>query len=209
MQRMKKITGLIFLFAALNLTTAGLCLAQEAVMPTTEPGQDAPVSAPIAMATSGQLEAEKQVPSENLAAHGEVVAPGKSGIPMAKDSLYGLGFLKAIGAFLLVLLLMFLALKGLGRLGRFRHLKGNKSTFKLRGTLALDARKYLAAVEIDGRLIVVGVSQDKINAVAHWPLYQDDEVPFSLENSSLVDDGTEKDLDLDLADIDTAGERSK
>ena len=67
----------------------------------------------------------------------------------------------------------------------------------------------MAAVEIDGRLLVVGVSQDKINAVAHWPIYQADEAAFSLDNSALADDGTEKDLDLDLADIDTAGERSR
>ena len=137
---MKKITGFIFLFAALSLMTAGLCLAQEAVPPPAATGPGVAAAVPAVSGTS-QAEEEKQVQSENLAAHGAVAEPAKSGIPMAKDSLYGLGFLKAIGAFLLVLLLMFLALKGLGRLGRFRHIKGNKSTFKLRGTLALDARK--------------------------------------------------------------------
>ncbi len=86
---------------------------------------------------------------------------------------HGLDMLWALGAFILVMALLFLALKGLGRLSRFRGLKGGRSAFELRGIQALDNHKYLAAVAVEGRLIVVGVTPDRITPVAHWFLDED------------------------------------
>ena len=80
----------------------------------------------------------------------------------------GLDILKALGAFALVMVLLFASLKGLSRLSRFRGTKGTNSNFVFRGTQSLDNRKYLAAVEIEGRIIVVGVTPDNIIPVAHW-----------------------------------------
>ncbi|MGL4208774.1 MAG: flagellar biosynthetic protein FliO [Candidatus Adiutrix sp.] len=82
--------------------------------------------------------------------------------------------IKGLGAFALVLVLLMVALKTLGRLGRFKALKGRSTVFTMRGILPLDNRKYLAAVEVDGRLLIVGVSQDNINRLAQWPLNKDD-----------------------------------
>ncbi len=97
--------------------------------------------------------------------------------PSTGFSMYGLDLVKALGAFVLVLVLLVLALKALGRLGRYRSLRGRGSVFELRGIQALDNRKFLAAVEVEGRLIVVGVTPDRITPVAHWTVDQftDDE----------------------------------
>ncbi|MDL2259611.1 flagellar biosynthetic protein FliO [Deltaproteobacteria bacterium OttesenSCG-928-K17] len=80
----------------------------------------------------------------------------------------GLNVLWSIGVFGLVMALLLLTLKALGRMGRFKGAKGRGSVFELRGIQPLDSRKYLAAVEVEGRLIVVGVTPDRITPVAHW-----------------------------------------
>jgi hypothetical protein len=76
--------------------------------------------------------------------------------------------LKIVGAFVLVIALLLIFLKLLGRLTRGKSLGGGKG-FSLRATMTLDARRYLAAVELDGRLLVVAVSGDRISPIAHWP----------------------------------------
>jgi flagellar biogenesis protein FliO len=92
-----------------------------------------------------------------------------------------LGIVKAIGAFVLVIALLLICLKIIGWLGRGRRsLKGNRA-FTLRGTMALDAKRYLAAVEIDGHLLVVGVTADRLTALANWPLAEDEELDFDNE----------------------------
>lgn len=87
----------------------------------------------------------------------------------------GLEMVKALGAFILVILLLLAVLKGLGRLGRFRGFKGRASIFELRGVHALDNRKYLAALAVDGRMLVVGVTPERIIPVAQWILDPDDD----------------------------------
>jgi hypothetical protein len=41
--------------------------------------------------------------------------------------------------------------------------------------MGLDSRRYLAAVEVDGRLIIVGVTPERITPIAHWRPESDDE----------------------------------
>jgi flagellar biogenesis protein FliO len=90
----------------------------------------------------------------------------------------GLGIIKAIGAFILVIALLLICLKFIGWLGRGRRgMKGNRA-FTLRGTMSLDTRCYLAAVEVDGHLLIVGVTPDRLTGLANWPL-ADDESEFA------------------------------
>ncbi len=138
-------------------------------------------SSPLLAQTSGQAppaQGESVTQSDLLAPAPAAPAPAAAVSPRAGSalgsgltgSLVDIGW--AVGAFILVLLLLYFALKALGRLGRFRGGRG-RSVFELRGIQPLDNRNYLAAVEVEGRLIVVGVSQDRITPVAHW--YLDDE----------------------------------
>lgn len=83
----------------------------------------------------------------------------------------GLDIFKAVASFILVLALLFLALKGLGRL-RVARAKGQGGFMSLKGTLALGGRQYLAAVEAGGRLLIVGVSPDRITPIADWPAFR-------------------------------------
>jgi flagellar biogenesis protein FliO len=85
------------------------------------------------------------------------------------DSGYFFTAAKIVGAFILVLAVLLLFLKLLGRLNRGRAVRGGKD-FALQGTMALDSRRYLAAVEVDGRLLIIGVTHDRISPLAHWPL---------------------------------------
>jgi flagellar biogenesis protein FliO len=87
-----------------------------------------------------------------------------------------MNLIKAAGAFILVLALLLIFLKLLSRVVKGRSFRGDQ-TFTLRGTLALDSRRYLAAVEVDGQLLVVGVTQDRLTALGQWPLLEEDE-PF-------------------------------
>lgn len=103
-------------------------------------------------------------------ADGEPLAGLGAGLPLS-----GFDVIWNIGVFLLVLALLYLVLKALGRAGRLRGSGSGRSGFTLKGIQALDSRKYLAAVEIEGRLIVVGVSPDRITPVASWFAGQADE----------------------------------
>ncbi|MDR2339769.1 MAG: flagellar biosynthetic protein FliO, partial [Deltaproteobacteria bacterium] len=76
-------------------------------------------------------------------------------------------YVKALGAFILVIACLLIFLKLLGRFGAGRRLKGGLA-FTMKGTLPLDSRRYLAAVEVDGRLLIVGVTPERISPIAHW-----------------------------------------
>ncbi|MDR2946422.1 MAG: flagellar biosynthetic protein FliO [Candidatus Adiutrix sp.] len=147
------VRGLTSLLLLAVLTAAPLAWAQDAV-------PAAPTDLSTATA-SGTV--------QPIAAPAEAAAPSQSpAASMLSFSGGGLDLLKGIGAFVLVLLLLFLALKGLGRLGRFKGRRGRDAFFELRGIQALDNRKYLAAVEAEGRIIIVGVTPDRITPVAQW-----------------------------------------
>ena len=84
---------------------------------------------------------------------------------------FGLKDLAGAGlALIVVLALLLLALKALQRLGRFKGPRGRESVFELRGLHHLDNRKYLAAVAVDGRLMVIGVTPDRLTPLGQWPL---------------------------------------
>ena len=163
----------------------------------------APLTAALAQETAGQ--AGTQVESVDLPAPAPTTTavstppaarPGSSfGVPSS-----ALDLLKGLGAFILVLILLYLTLKGLGRMSRFKGGKGRASIFQLRGIQSFDSRKYLAAVEIDGRLLVVGVTQDRIVPVAQW--YLDEEDQEGLEFTTPVRPAGGGDDDFILPDVD-------
>jgi flagellar biogenesis protein FliO len=82
-------------------------------------------------------------------------------------------FMWAGGVFVLVLATLILTLKALKRVGRFRAARGRGAVFELRGVQALDNRKYLAAVAVDGRLLIVGVTPDRLTPLGQWPLREE------------------------------------
>ncbi len=137
--------------------------------------QGAPVESNQALATS-------QDPSAQAAsAASQTPSSQKTNLTMGGASQFlSFDFVWALGAFILVLLLLLLVLKLIGRFSRFRVGRGRQSVFELKGVLPLDQRKYLAAVEIDNRLIVIGVAGDRISPVAHWAI--DDLKEDDLEN---------------------------
>ncbi|MDR1043995.1 MAG: flagellar biosynthetic protein FliO [Candidatus Adiutrix sp.] len=126
--------------------------------------EDLPAPAPPA------APAAASAPAPGGAGHQGLALPGLS--PQITDIAW------AFGAFILVLLLLYLTLRGLGRLGRFRS-RGRNSLFELRAVLPLDNRKYLAAVEIEGRLLVLGVSPERISPLAHWYLDEEEEAALN------------------------------
>lgn len=152
--------------------------------------QDTQPAAP----TAGTVEDLAPPPSEtppSVPAAGVPASSAAKGGVLGSTSLspYGLDMLWALGAFILVMVLLYLTLKALGRMGRFRGVKGRQSVFELRGIQPLDNRKYLAAVEVEGRLIVVGVTPDRITPVAHWFLDdEDDQVGLNFSSVSLGPD---------------------
>ena len=155
-----------------------LVLACLMVLPAAAMAQDTPnASAP------GTVETDDLAPAPAPSAQAAPAAP--AGVDSAKGSLSGMlsfpgqsfDMVKAGGAFVLVLVLLFLTLKMLGRFGRFKGTKGSESVIELRGIQALDNRKYLAVVEVEGHMIVVGVTQDNISPVAHWSV--DDGLDFA------------------------------
>ncbi len=89
-------------------------------------------------------------------------------VPLSPAPRYGPDLLRALGMFILVIALLFITLKVIGRFGRFRAGKGQRALFKMRGVMALDNRKYLAAVEVEGHVLVLGVTQERIAPLAHW-----------------------------------------
>jgi flagellar biogenesis protein FliO len=86
---------------------------------------------------------------------------------------------KAAGAFILVIILLVVCLKFIGYLSRGRHAGRGSKAFTLRGTLVLDNRRYLAAVEVDGHLVVLGVTPERLTSLAHWSMEDEtaDEAP--------------------------------
>jgi len=93
-------------------------------------------------------------------------APFMSDWPGARDLAW------AGAALLLVLAALMLLLKALQRAGRFKA--GRGALFEMRGHLALDNRKYLAAVAVDGRLLILGVTPDRLIPLGQWPLLEEE-----------------------------------
>jgi len=103
------------------------------------------------------------------------VAPPLSDWPNFKDLVW------AGAALILVLAALVILLKALRRIGRFKA--GRGSLFEMRGHLALDNRKYLAAVAVDGRLMIIGVTPDRLVPLGQWPL-REGEAPDRLPTDS-------------------------
>ena len=83
----------------------------------------------------------------------------------------GLGFKDmawAGAALMAVLIALVLLLKALQRVGRFKS--GRGSLFEVRGYQPLDNRKYLVAVAVDGRMLIIGVTPDRLIPLGQWPI---------------------------------------
>jgi hypothetical protein len=76
-------------------------------------------------------------------------------------------------ALLLVLAALILLLKALQRVGRFKA--GRGALFEVRGYQPLDNRKYLAAVAVDGRMLIIGVTPDRLIPLGQWMLLSEEE----------------------------------
>ena len=107
----------------------------------------------------------------------------------------------ALGAFILVLIILVLALKGLGRLSRFKGAKGRQPVFELRGIQPLDNRKYLAAVEVEGRFLVLGVTPDRITPLAHWFIDDGDSGQPGQDFKLPAAEEDDSPLDISVADL--------
>jgi flagellar biogenesis protein FliO len=81
--------------------------------------------------------------------------------------------LKALGAFIVVIVLLVVFLKILGLVTRGRRVGKGSKAFNLKGTMLIDSRRYLAAVEIDQHMIIVGVTPDRLSSLAQWSLADD------------------------------------
>ncbi|MDR2935229.1 MAG: flagellar biosynthetic protein FliO [Candidatus Adiutrix sp.] len=98
----------------------------------------------------------------------------------------GAGDLAWAGAALaLVLAALALFLKLIQRFGRFRK-AGRAAFFEMRGYQPLDNRKYLAAVAVDGRLLIIGVTPDRLIPLGQWPLRAEeaDAAVFTLDETA-------------------------
>ncbi len=130
------------------------------------------ISGPALARTAAAEETDPPSAASELppAADGEGAAPeaASSQIPPSPATRHGLDILQAVGMFILVITLLFITLKIIGRFSRFRTGKGRGSIFNMRGVMPLDNRKYLAAVEVDGRLMVLGVTPERVTPLAHW-----------------------------------------
>jgi hypothetical protein len=103
-----------------------------------------------------------------------------------------MGILKVCGAFVLVILALLIFLKILGRFARGKSFRGGKE-FVLKATMSMDSKKYLAAVEIDGRLLILAVAGDRVTPLAHWA---------SREPAGFGDD-----LDVGALDLESRGDK--
>lgn len=183
---MKKTAALCLMLLAL------FALPLQAQEPATEPAAPAG-EAPRASIAPSLVEAQP------------TFATG-SGLPTS-----GLDFLWVLGVFALVMTLLLLTLKALGKMSRFKGAKGRGSVFTLRGIQPLDNRKYLAAVEVEGRLIVVGVTPDRICPVAHW--FAEDSADQGLDFTRAGAEGLklgaddDDELDLNIADLTREGNK--
>ena len=93
-------------------------------------------------------------------------APFMSEWPGAKELAW------AGAALILVLAALMLLLKALQRIGRFKA--GRGGLFEMRGYQPLDNRKYLAAVAVDGRMLIIGVTPDRLFPLGQWPLLEEE-----------------------------------
>jgi flagellar biogenesis protein FliO len=71
-------------------------------------------------------------------------------------------------ALVVVLVTLVLLLKAVQRVGRLKA--GRGSLFEIRGYQPLDNRKYLAAVAVDGRMLIIGVTPERLIPLGQWPL---------------------------------------
>lgn len=185
---------------------------------TVAPAPSAAAPAAVAPAVSEPTFIGKPAPQADQPATGQgvepAVAPASPGAEsnsepglMSLRAWSGgrLDLLKGVGAFFLVLVLLYMFIKGLGRLSRFKGKRGRESVFELIGIQPLDNRKYLAAVEIEGRVIVVGVTPDRITPVAQWILdTEDDHIDLAAAKLPADEPGLEfklpeeEDLPLDI-----------
>ena len=174
--------------------------------------QDPAPTAPADQAETGQSTTSGPLEAVDLPAAAPAPQPASGSAAAASSSPLsylpggGLDLLKGLGAFLLVLVVLYLFLKGLGRLGRFGGRRGRDAFFELRGIQALDNRKYLAALEVEGRIIVVGVTQDRITPVAQWIIeHEDDDIDLASAKLPADEPGLqfklpeEDDLPLDIS----------
>lgn len=174
--------------------------------------------APVAPAQEGPVPAAGTGTVEDLSPPPAPVAPAAAASgPQNAHSLAsgllpssGLGMLGALGAIILAMTLLYLVIKLLNRPRRFKSLKERKSAFELRGIQPLDDTKYLAAVQIEGRLIVVGVTADRVIPVANWlaeeeenqprlkfsPAYPGSDLGPSLDDKPMEDDNSPPDISI-------------
>lgn len=80
----------------------------------------------------------------------------------------GWEMVKTALALILVVGLIIFGLKAGARLGPLKRRAG-AGRFKLEAVMPLDNRKYLAAVEVDGRRLILGVTPERVNLLASWP----------------------------------------
>ncbi|MDR1657999.1 MAG: flagellar biosynthetic protein FliO [Deltaproteobacteria bacterium] len=156
-------------------TSGGIIAQVDLVTPAAEPPANQ-ASGPSGSGSSSSGAAATQAPPPAASLPGQ--AP--SSVLNFPDSI---GIIKTIGAFILVLALLLICLKVIGWLGRGRTSFKSGRAFNLRGTMALDARRYLAAVEVDGHLLVIGVTPDRITALSDW-LMEDDPNAFESKVSA-------------------------
>ena len=150
---------------------------------------------------AGSLAADELLTAPSTASGTDLPSAG----PFSDYASNGMDIFKAVGAFVFVMALLFLALKGLGRLSRFRGGSGRNSIIELRGIQALDNRKYIAAVEVEGHIIVVGVAADRITPLAHWAAdesldFNPDKAAAEKQAAFSLDEAESGLLDINVAD---------
>ena len=112
------------------------------------------------------------------------------------------------GALVLVLAVLLLFLKALQHFGRFRRKAGRGALFEMRGYQPLDNRKYLAAVAVDGRLLIIGVTPDNLVPLGQWPL-RDEEFQALLKPGGLDQAGGPPAAEAPARDQSSAGPGEK
>ncbi|MDR3134644.1 MAG: flagellar biosynthetic protein FliO [Deltaproteobacteria bacterium] len=153
----------------------GQSQSQALVLESPQPGGATEGAQPDGAQAQGPFTATDLAPVGAQAAQGQApLARPPAGIPEPAlppgGALPAVDVIKAAGAFVLVIALLVIFLKLLAYLSKGRKLAKGGRAFTLRGTMVLDSRRYLAAFEIDGRLLVVGVTPDRLTALANWPL---------------------------------------
>ena len=137
------------------------------------PAADASAPSPSSQ-TSQTGQTGQAVQSGGGSAGQAVQSGGGSGGSPVKSSLVtdspGIDIIKALGAFVAVIAVLLIFLKLLSYLTRGRKLGKGGQSFTLKGTMILDSRRYLAAVEVGGHFLVIGVTPDRLTALANWPL---------------------------------------